>query len=245
MNKVFLFLFLISSTSFGQYFQVHAHNDYAQERPFWAAYEAGCSSIEVDVFLENGQLMVAHNNEDIKEGFTLEQLYLEPLLQISDKQTADLELLIDIKTEAATTLAVIVSELKNYPKLISDKSKIHFVISGNRPEAVVYSIYPSFINFDYQTVLDWPLKMDKVALVSLPFYSHSFWKGDIPLNQVDKEKLQNTIDLVHSKAKKIRFWGTPDTPIAWLTFHELGIDYINTDKPLACFSFLEALNKND
>lgn len=45
---------------------IHSHNDYAQERPFWGAYEAGADSIEADVFLVGGDLLVAHSRKELK-----------------------------------------------------------------------------------------------------------------------------------------------------------------------------------
>lgn len=59
--------------------RIHSHNDYAQKRPFWGAYEAGADSIEADVFLVDGELLVAHSRKDLKKENTLRRLYLEPL----------------------------------------------------------------------------------------------------------------------------------------------------------------------
>jgi alkaline phosphatase len=245
MNKITLCLFLISSVCFSQTFEVHSHNDYEQIAPFWTAYDAGCSSIEVDVFLIDGQLMVSHIIDNIAIENTLEKLFLEPLQEIIGKQKKEIQLLIDVKTEPLASLAAIVTALTKYPDLIAGNSKIRFAISGNRPDDEKYKNYPNFINFDYQSIKTWPANMDKVALVSLPFYSHSFWKGDVTLSEKDKEKLKESIGLVHSKGKKIRFWATPDTELAWHTLYDLGIDYINTDKPKECFDFLASLKKSE
>ena len=38
-------------------FQIHSHNDYLQTVPFWTAYSAGASSIEVDLILKDGKLI--------------------------------------------------------------------------------------------------------------------------------------------------------------------------------------------
>ena len=37
---------------------VHSHNDYLQNVPFYTAYSARCASIEADVFLVDGELYV-------------------------------------------------------------------------------------------------------------------------------------------------------------------------------------------
>ena len=58
---------------------VFAHNDYVRENPFHTAYDLGVGYIEADVFLQDGQLMVAHHRNEIADGRTLQNLYLEPL----------------------------------------------------------------------------------------------------------------------------------------------------------------------
>src|SRR5690606_40361514 len=49
----------------------HSHNDYEQKLPFKHAFDAGFGSIEVDVFLREGELFVAHDAEDIRPERTL------------------------------------------------------------------------------------------------------------------------------------------------------------------------------
>ena len=50
---------------------IHSHNDYAQKRPFWGAYEAGADSIEADIYLADGDLLVAHDRNKVKASATL------------------------------------------------------------------------------------------------------------------------------------------------------------------------------
>ena len=65
---------------------LHAHNDYKQTFPFWEAYQQGYGSIEVDIFLHNNQLLVAHEEAELDTAKTLEKLYLQPLLQCIRKE---------------------------------------------------------------------------------------------------------------------------------------------------------------
>ena len=51
----------------GRVMLIHSHNDYAQKRPFWGAYEAGADSIEADVFLVDCDLLVAHSRKELKK----------------------------------------------------------------------------------------------------------------------------------------------------------------------------------
>ncbi len=48
--------------------QLHAHNDYRQPVPFWNAWAAGCGSIEIDLYWQDGQPHVAHDPSDLPKG---------------------------------------------------------------------------------------------------------------------------------------------------------------------------------
>src|ERR1051326_8803322 len=59
--------------------RVHAHNDYEHKRPLFDALEHGFCSVEADIYLVDGQLLVAHNRYQVKTNRTLQSLYLDPL----------------------------------------------------------------------------------------------------------------------------------------------------------------------
>lgn len=61
----------------------------------------------------------------------------------------------------------------------------------------------------------------------------------------EKEKLNQVIQKVHNWKKPVRFWGTPDGVTAWNTFHEMGIDIINTDKPELCSDFFKDFERKN
>ncbi len=215
---------------------LHSHNDYEQSIPFWTAYESGLNSIEVDVFLKNDSLYVTHSESEIINDRTIESLYLTPLSKVISSQSDSmkkLQILVDIKSESQPTLNKLEKTLNYYPEII-DKENISIVISGNRPDPKKYVDYPDFIVFDYQS-LD-PLENDKIwskiALISLNFKNYSSWNGVGNISAEDFTKLDSIIRLAHSYGKPFRFWGTPDSEIAWEVFRKLRIDYINTDKPV-------------
>ncbi len=226
-------------------FKIHSHNDYEQIIPFWNAYGNGLNSIEVDVFLVDNELFVAHHKNEIKAKRTLESLYLLPLRSAIDLELGPqqpIQLLIDIKTDAVTTLEKLITILGAYPDL-TGRSKLTFVISGNRPDPGNYMNYPDYIQFDYQSlenISDEAWK--KVALISLPFQRFSKWKGAAPLPGADQKKISEVINKAHAFGKPFRFWGTPDTQLAWRTFVDSGIDFINTDDPYECSTYL--MNQN-
>ncbi len=56
----------------------HAHNDYVHTHPLFDALTNGFCSVEADIYLTNGQLLVAHTLEKTQPGRTLQSLYLDP-----------------------------------------------------------------------------------------------------------------------------------------------------------------------
>ncbi|MBX7133271.1 MAG: phosphatidylinositol-specific phospholipase C/glycerophosphodiester phosphodiesterase family protein [Fimbriimonadaceae bacterium] len=59
----------------------HAHNDYEHKRPLADALDQGFTSVEADIFLVDGELLVGHDKKDLKPERTLDRLYLEPLYE--------------------------------------------------------------------------------------------------------------------------------------------------------------------
>src|SRR5687768_12660763 len=63
--------------------QAHAHNDYEHTRPLFDALSHGFTSVEADIYLVDGKLLVAHDREDLKAERTLAALYLDPLRELA------------------------------------------------------------------------------------------------------------------------------------------------------------------
>src|SRR5215475_7710089 len=59
--------------------RVHAHNDYEHKRPLFDALDHGFCSVEADIYLVDGALLVAHDRDQVKPERTLQALYLDPL----------------------------------------------------------------------------------------------------------------------------------------------------------------------
>lgn len=57
----------------------HAHNDYEHARPLLDALDHGFCSVEADIYLVDGALLVAHDRKDVKPERMLQSLYLDPL----------------------------------------------------------------------------------------------------------------------------------------------------------------------
>lgn len=242
-----ILLFIINYEISGQqYKKIHSHNDYKQEIPFWSSASAEVDAIEIDIFLKDNNLFVAHESDEIETQKTLQNLYLNPLKSaissgfVAKKKT--LQLLIDVKTEAYSTLKTLIEQLKKYPSIINNK-KIRIVISGSRPKPKDYVKYPQYIYFDFQTgeFSKSPAILSKIALVSYSFKDLSVWNGKGKIVKAENDAIKKRIKKVHALGKPIRFWATPDSKSAWKALSDLGVDYINTDKPHKCVKYFKTL----
>ena len=59
--------------------RAHAHNDYYHRRPLLDALDHGFTSVEADIYLVDGKLLVAHSRLELDAERTLRELYLDPL----------------------------------------------------------------------------------------------------------------------------------------------------------------------
>jgi alkaline phosphatase len=246
LNKINYILFFLSLvTAIEGYCQsvpysiakAHSHNDYKQDTPFYKAYRAGFASLEADIYLQNGSLLVAHEPEELDSSKTLQHLYLDPLRErvktnngfpFSDN-TKQLQLLIDIKTDSVHTLDRLVQVLHSYPQLTSCNN-IRFVITGNRPGQLLFVSYPRFIFFDGVLSQTYNHEaLSRIRLMSDNFADYSLWTGQGKLDPASTDKIKNAIDRAHALGKPVRFWNAPDNENAWLTLMTLKADYINTD----------------
>ncbi|WP_236676262.1 alkaline phosphatase [Chryseolinea lacunae] len=224
--------------------KMHAHNDYIHPVPFWEAFANGYESIEADVFLHNGAVVVAHEEESISPQRTLEALYLAPLREAFSPalgKRRNLQFLIDIKSDPYQTLAQVVKVLEPYKDLTrtADRAGVEVVISGNRPAPKDYVNYPDYIRFDYQSIdrgADVPWQ--KVAMVSFAFKTFSEWNGLGRMTDADRHAVSDIITKVHATGKPIRFWATPDISTAWRALADLGVDFINTDHLFQAAAFV-------
>ena len=216
--------------------RAHAHNDYQHQQPFDGAYSAGISSIEVDVHLRNGQLLVGHDAKDLDDSRTLANLYLQKINGLrSTGKLRPLQLLIDIKTEARTTLDAIVSQLNLFPELLAS-GLVTFVISGNRPAPDQYTTYPQYIWFDgrpWEKYL--PQQLARIALVSDAYPSYL----EPSTRKPDTNRIRSTVAMAHGWGKPFRFWANPDHEAGWKFLIDMDVDYINTDQVPQLTAFLK------
>jgi|LauGreDrversion4_2_1035121.scaffolds.fasta_scaffold93587_2 hypothetical protein len=235
--------------------RAHAHNDYAHPRPLFDALAARFGSIEADVFLVDGKLLVAHERKALTPEKTLEALYLEPLrARIAANRGSvygdgvGVTLLIDVKTEAATTYAVLHRVLAGYAEMVTryengevKSGAISVIISGNRARAAMEQAALRYAAMDGRLGdLAAPLSAPSlIPLVSDTWAKLSSWRGDGPLPEADREKIKTRVQQAHAQGRRLRLWAAPDTPAAWEILDACGVDLINTDRLKELAAYLE------
>ena len=228
----------------------HSHNDYEQQNPFFEAYGEQFGSIEADIFLKNGHVLVAHDTTELTEQRTLEGMYLIPLANFIEKNggyaykdsSRKLQLLIDVKTDSISTLNALIVLLKKYPSIIHNKT-IKVVITGSRPKERLYKSYPDYIWFDGRAGKDYnKIELSKIAMLSTYFEQYCKWKGTGILPVEEEQEIKALVKKAHAVNKPIRFWGCPDFAEAWTKMIALRVDYINTDHIAGLSDFLRRRN---
>src|SRR5881394_2192465 len=131
--------------------RAHAHNDYEHARPLAEALEQGFCSVEADVHLVQGHLLVGHDPRELRPGRTLQSLYLDPLKKRAAENGGrvyrngpTVTLMIDVKSDAAQSYAALKEALQPYAPLLTvfrgdqiESGAITIVISGNRDRATM------------------------------------------------------------------------------------------------------------
>ena len=236
--------------------KIHAHNDYEKPEPLTAAIRHGVGSIEADVYLVDGKLMVAHEKSQIQPGRTLDSLYLKPIANLFSQHksrhsagsvSADrkytFQLLIDLKDNgiaAITQLEKAVAPYRTCFDRAMNPMAIQLVISGSRPPIANWVDYPLYILFDGRpSELYDDETIKHVALFSDTYQTYSRWNGEGDMPDKDRETLKRFIKRAHAQNKPIRFWAAPDTPNAWKQLAKIGVDFINTDKVEECATVLK------
>jgi alkaline phosphatase len=231
---------------------IFSHNDYKNPQPFFAAYDHQVGYIEADIFLRNGELLVAHEEGELDNARTLEALYLKPLQEkiIQNKgnaypdQAKSLALMIDLKTEGASTLKALSDKMRSYPALIQCTS-LKVTVSGNMPSPQEWHNYPDYIHFDGRPGIRYSEEQWKrITLVSTSFKEHSSWNGKGVIPQPEKDRLSQIIKASHDKNKPVRFWAMPDFINAWIKLMDLNVDVLNTDHVPELMEFLKTFSRN-
>jgi hypothetical protein len=236
--------------------RAHAHNDYEHARPLLDALDRGFASVEADVYLVGGELLVAHHRDSVRAGRTLERLYLDPLRERARRQggrvRADGEpllLLVDVKSDSTATWPVLDATLRRYADILTRfrgdsvvPGAVVAVVSGNRAIGAMRASAERWAAVDGRLTdlghgaAGAPTSL--VPLVSDTWERITKWKGSGAVPDSVPAALARAVSRAHAEGRRIRFWATPDRPVVWRLLRDAGVDLIGADDLDALHAFL-------
>lgn len=236
----------------------HAHNDYEHKRPLFDALSHGFCSVEADIHLVNGKLLVAHNLRDTKPDKTLQALYLEPLRKRAKEHNGKIYgseprffLLIDLKSPFPEIYPVLNKALGDYSDIVTQwkfddgKWKIYsntvtVVLTGNAQSATLPAETVRFAGIDgHLNQLPKMKTGDPVLWISENWKSFFHWNGKGQISADERTKLRDYAEHAHAKGKLIRFWNAPQNPVFWTELAHDDVDLLNADDLAGLETFLE------
>jgi hypothetical protein len=225
---------------------LHAHNDYEHTRPLFNALDHGFCSVEADIYLVQGQLLVAHNRSEVKPNRTLQSLYLDPLRERVRKNGGrvyangpEVTLLIDLKSSWQSIYPVLRDVLRQYSDLLSTfesgqkkTNAVVAVITGDRSRDMFAGESIRYAAFDGDlSDLDSNAPANLIPWISSNWAATFKWRAQAQGVFPDEEraKLREIVAKAHQHDRRVRFWGAPDNAVFWREILANGVDLINTD----------------
>ncbi|WP_327665626.1 phosphatidylinositol-specific phospholipase C/glycerophosphodiester phosphodiesterase family protein [Streptomyces sp. NBC_00498] len=245
--------------------RAHAHNDYEHPRPLFDALDQRFNSVEADIYLVNGDLLVAHDPVDLDPSRTLDSLYLAPLAarvkanhgSVYRGWRTPLQLLVDIKTDGAATYQELDRQLRRYGRLFTtyDRGRVRsgavtVVVSGDRaarPPMEAQTRRSAFYD-GRLTDLGSAAPASLIPLISDNWANNFTWRGSGPMPAAERDKLRGIVGAAHARGQRVRFWETPDVAgperdAVWAELIAADVDHLNTDDLVGLRAFLEAHDK--
>lgn len=233
--------------------RVHAHNDYEHKRPLFDALDQGFCSVEADIYLVDGQLLVAHERSRVRPDRTLQGLYLDPLRERVKKNGGhvypngpEFTLLIDLKSDWHQIYPALRAVLKQYAEILAtfhdgmkETNAIIAIITGNRSKTMFDGESVRFAALDGELAdLDSDKNADFIPWISSNWSTIFQWRGTGPIPETERVKLKAIVARAHQQGRRVRFWGSPDQPVFWQELLDDDVDLINTDDLKGAQKFL-------
>jgi hypothetical protein len=243
-----LALFTLSAAALGAepvpLVHAHSHNDYQHTRPLLDALDHGFCSVEADVHLIDGQLLVAHDRDKVNPERTLQPLYLDPLRERVKRNGGrvypagpEFTLLVELKTDWQTSYPVLRDILKQYAGMFTSflggaaqTNAIRVIITGHHAKEMFAGEAVRYASIDGELAdLDSGEPAALIPWISSKWAQGFKWRGMGAIPEADKLKLQGIVAKAHAQGRRVRFWGAPDQPAFWGEMLANGVDLINTD----------------
>jgi hypothetical protein len=232
----------------------HAHNDYRHSRPLRSALAHGFTSVEVDIWPgPDDELLVGHDEADLRSWRTLRMLYLDPLARrvaahgsVHRDYDGGFQLVIEIKSDPDRTWRLLDAELRRYASMLTRyepdgvvPGAVSVVITGKPPrkqlEAATSEGEVRYAAVEGSlSVLGTETPVALVPVCSANFGELFTWRGRGPMPDDQRKVLRETVDSVHADGRRIRFWGYPGPTrgvrrAIWAELRDAGVDHLGTD----------------
>lgn len=223
-----------------------AHGDNRHRRPLRDSLDAGCTALEIDVWVLFGRVFIGHSVPHPLR--SLRRTYLTPLVELiseTDCVFSELDepvlLLLDVKTNVDRSREAIERELARHTGIVSCWRGGRFV-----PGMVTVVLTGTAMGRPYDAPRRWTATDGRLGSTSaeagadlVPLRSDSWkalfsWAGDGPMPSAERAALDELVRNAHARGQRVRFWNTPDSPgpardNLWQTLLAAGVDYLNTD----------------
>ncbi|HTP26269.1 MAG TPA: hypothetical protein VMK12_11485 [Anaeromyxobacteraceae bacterium] len=235
----------------------HSHNDYEQRVPLFDALRAGFESVEADVWVKGGEIVVSHL-PFFNRG-RLEDLYLRPLQERVDRMGSvhgdgrPFYLWIDIKEstpELTDALFLLLERYKMFTVFTDEEvvpGPVVAVLTGDEAAKARYAdghhVRRACRDSNRFRLFD-PAADRRWTWYALPWGEVVSWDGSGPGLTVAMSALRALVLEVHRLGRRIRLYGVPEKAEAWAAAVRAGVDQVGTDRIDEFRAFLLARGGN-
>jgi len=221
----------------------HSHNDYVHEHPLFDALSYGYKSIEIDVWLHNGKLVVDHDGVGLDSKKDIEELYLRPIAErvkahhgwVYDGDTTPTIFMVEFKNDGEACYVKLKELIEKYKGLFCDRmgrgGPIKILITGNKPWKTLLKGNELYATGDGDISQSCDKTPDYIIeRVSDPYGEHFSWHGRGAMPKAQRQKLEELVKIAHDHGRQIRFYALPQNENVWRELLDAGVDWINIDK---------------
>jgi alkaline phosphatase len=228
----------------------HAHNDYEKlfRKDFVKAIEAGCSSVEIDVFPYRNKLKVAHVPLFLGIRTDFEKRYLKALDKFIKEEKNiyanpddKLILMVDIKRNSEKAYLLLKELCKKYEHLLTvrfsdtayvKEGPLQILLSGSKPYELLYKDSVRYMQLDggLGDIASQKFGSELVPRVSTSYRGNFKWRGPGKISEKELEFLRETVRKAKSDGRQLRFWGMPNNLKVLNLMLKEGVYWLNIDR---------------
>jgi hypothetical protein len=237
--------------------QGHSHNDYRRSRPLHKALDHGFMSVEADVHLRRGRLLVGHDGFFLRRRRTLERLYLQPLYQLAREQAfrsvhaggpPGFVLYIDVKRGCPDLPDTLIAQLARYEQMLTiwdggvrRQGAVNVIVRACDRETEWLARERRWFYFEGRKHhLGGAHDAEVISRVGMPLRRITRWRGRGEMPAVDREALRALVAQAQAEGRQLRFWAATNRPAVWRTLLDEGVEVINVDRIRRFARFMDA-----